>query len=45
MKMEASIGLIFLIVVLMLMALFAISVFVLSRRGKTAVQDDDMYDE
>ena len=42
--MEASIGPILLIVVLMLMALFAISVFVLSRR-KPPIQDDDMYDE
>jgi len=43
--METSIGPIFLVIVLMLMALFAVSVFVLSRRGKTVVQDDDMYDE
>lgn len=42
--METSIGPILLIVVLMLMALFAISVFVLSRR-KTPIQDDDMYEE
>jgi len=42
--METSIGPILLIVVLMLMALFAISVFVLSRR-KTPTQDDNMYDE
>ncbi len=40
-----SIGPIFLVIVLMLMALFAISVFVLSRRRKTSIQDDDMYDE
>ncbi|WP_318615747.1 hypothetical protein [Sporosarcina sp. YIM B06819] len=42
--METSIGPILLIVVLMLMALFAISVFVLSRR-KTSMQDDDMYEQ
>ncbi|MFJ7932869.1 hypothetical protein [Sporosarcina sp. NPDC096371] len=43
--METSIGPIFLIVVLMLMALFAISVFVHSKKRKTTSNVNDRYND
>jgi len=39
--MESSIGLLFLIVVLMLMALFAVSVFLTSRKNRTTSEENE----
>ncbi|WP_255452233.1 Cbb3-type cytochrome oxidase subunit 3 [Sporosarcina sp. ANT_H38] len=43
--MEFRVGPILLIVVLMLMALFAVSVFLFSRKSRSSVEDDDPLDE
>ncbi|MEK5071398.1 hypothetical protein [Sporosarcina sp. FSL K6-1508] len=43
--MEFSIGPLLLIVILMLMGLFAISVFLFSRKKRTSVEDDEPFDE
>ncbi|WP_255485299.1 hypothetical protein [Sporosarcina sp. BP05] len=43
--MESSIGPILLIVVLMLMVLFAVSVFLFSRKKRSSVEDVDLFDE
>jgi hypothetical protein len=43
--METGIGPLLLVIVLLLMALFAVSVFLFSRNKRTSAEDDEPFDE